>query len=180
MSKGSAGKLPWTPLSLYDWMKAQISGVDFQTAAGNANCCSTVNGKKYFRQSRMTTTQLADFVNWYRVSEVLGLYLHESRHVAGYGHVTGCAAFPSVTLGCDATYDEADLGAYGIQYWFFAAQANGRWNVGIGCTPFATAKTFAERMAQDATGYTNASRFVTGTPPAVVAVAPYGGPCYPP
>lgn len=177
MSPGTAGKLPWTTLSLYDWLKAQVSGIDIKTAAGNSACCETINGKRYFFTSRHDAATLNFYHDWIGLSAWVGLILHESRHVLGPGHVTGCPAFPLPTdpAGCDANYDLQNLGSYGVQYWFFSSLANGTFNVGIGCLPAATAQQYATSAALSANAYP--SRFVTNAPPSVTATAPYGGLC---
>lgn len=181
MSPGTAGKLPWTTLSLYDWLKAQVAGIDIKTQPGNSACCETINGKRYFITSRKdVTTSLPFYRDWIGLSNWVALILHESRHVLGPGHVTGCPAFPLPTdpAGCDATYDLQNLGSYGVQYWFFSGLANGTFNVGIGCLPAATAEQYATSAATSANGYP--SRFVSNAPPSVTATTPYGGPCLPP
>jgi hypothetical protein len=180
MSPGTAGKLPWTTLSLYDWLKAQIAGIDIHTQAGNSACCETINGKRYFFTSRKDAASLNGYHDWIGLSNWIGLILHEARHVLGPGHVTGCPAFPLPTdpAGCDASYDLQNLGSYGVQYWFFSSLATGAFNVGIGCLPASTAQQYATSAASTANVYP--SRFVTNAPPSVTATVPYGGPCNPP
>lgn len=180
MSPGTAGKLPWTNLSLYDWLKAQIAGIDIHTAAGNSACCETINGKRYFFTTRKDAATLLLYRDWLGLSGWIGLVMHEARHVTGPGHTTGCPSFPlpSDPAGCDATYDLQNLGSYGVQYWFFSSIALGTFSVGIGCLPSATAQSYATSAANSANGYPN--RFVTNAPPRVTATTPYGGPCYPP
>jgi hypothetical protein len=177
ISPGTEGKLPWTKLSLYDWLKAQISGIDIKTNPENSSCCETINGKRYFVTSRRSDASLRYFRDWIGLTNALGLILHEPRHVAGPRHVGGCPAFPSpVVLGCDADYDLVNLGSYGVQYWFFASLATGTLNVGIGCLPPDTAERYAKAAATSANLYP--SRFVANAPPRVTATAPYGGACH--
>lgn len=178
MSPGTAGKLPWTTLSLYDWLKAQVAGIDIRTQAGNSACCETINGKRYFITSRKDAATLNFYHDWIGLSNWLGLIMHEARHVLGPGHVNGCPAFPLPTdpFGCDATYDLQNLGSYGVQYWFFSSLAKGTLNVGIGCLPAATAQQYATSAASTANVYP--SRFVTNAPPMVTATLPYGGTCF--
>jgi len=177
MNEGTRGKLPWTQLGLYDWIKSQIAGVNFLQEGGFSSCCSSVNGKLYFNTARQSANSLASYTDPGSAFFWLGLFMHEVRHVSGPGHVTGCAFFPLSTdpLGCDATYDLANLGSYGVQHWLFAEIATGQINIGIGCLPPASAQSFANRLA----GYANVylGRFVTGTPPPVAAAPPYGGSC---
>jgi len=97
--------------------------------------------------------------------------------VTGPGHVTGCKDFPLPTdpLGCDATYDLTNLGSFGVQYWLESSWATGYLDIGIGCSPFATAMAYATADADAANAYRD--RFVTNVPPVVTAPQPYGGPC---
>ena len=176
ISPGTAGKLPWTTLSLYDWLAAQISGIDIKTAPGNSYCCETIKGKRYFVTSRRSAASLSYFHDWTGLANALGLVLHEPRHVLGPRHVGGCPAFPSpVALGCDANYDLQNLGSYGVQYWFFSSIATGALDVGVGCLPVATAQRYVNVAAATANSYL--PRFVANAPPPVIPTAPYGGAC---
>jgi hypothetical protein len=179
ISQGTAGRLPWTQLALYDWIRAQIAGIDIRRDAGNSYCCESIGGKRYFVTSRDSAPRLDQFHDWIGLSNWLGLILHEARHVAGPPHVVGCPAFPSAfgPPGCDTTYDLQNLGSFGVQYWLFSSLANGTLDVGIGCLQPDTAKRYATSAARDANGY--ASRFVANAPPLVTATVPYGGTCLP-
>jgi hypothetical protein len=180
LSQGTAGKLPWTTLSFYDWMKSEIAGVNFHAEAGLSACCEIINGKKYMIISRKAASSRDFYRDWDFVSGWMALFAHEARHASGPGHVNGCPAFPLPTdpVGCDATYDLSNLGSYGVQYWLFAGLATGSINVGIGCAPAATAESLASSAARSANLYL--TQFVTNAPPSVTATTPYGGPCYPP
>lgn len=180
MSQGTAGKLPWTPLGLYEWMKSEVAGIDFQTQPGLSACCELINGKKYIITSRRDAAQWAPYRDWNGVSGWLTLLAHEARHADGPSHVTGCPAFPLPTdaAGCDLTYDPTRISSYGIQYWLFSAWATGYLNVGIACAPAATAQSYATTAANNANGYP--ARFVSNPPPLVTASVPYGGVCVPP
>ena len=150
MSQGTAGKLPWTSLSLYEWMKTQVAGVNFHAEAGLSACCEVINGKKYLIISRKAAWARDPRHDWNSMSNYIPLFAHETRHASGVSHVTGCPAFPLPTdpPGCDATYDLSNLGSYGVQYWIFAGWATGLINVGIGCTPPATAQSYASQAAR--------------------------------
>jgi len=177
MSQGTTGKLPWTPKSLYDWMKTNIAGVNLKTAPGQLYCCDVIGGRSYFSTSRQDATQ-RDFKRvWTGISNSLDFYAHEIRHAdAGSPpHVTGCPAFPTGVFGCDATYDLANLGAYGIQYWLNANWASGYLNVGIACTPAAKAMEYANWHTSSANS--TRGRFVSNAPPVVTVSAPFGGIC---
>jgi hypothetical protein len=179
MSIGTEGKLPWTNLSLYAWMKANVAGIEFSSVPGTAECCAVFNGKKYIVYSRQDSATRNVMRDWPWISAKLEFYAHEIRHAepGGYPHVNGCPAFPLPTdpFGCDATYDLSNLGAYGIQYWMEASWATGAINVGIGCSSSTVAQQYAQWHAGNAT--TEVRRFVTNAPAAVQAKVPYGGPC---
>lgn len=59
----------------------------------------------------------------------LGLLLHEARHADGFPHNGACCAGPT----CDVNYDESNLTAYGVNYWFDRALADGTLNTGYSC-----------------------------------------------
>ncbi len=182
MSAGTAGRLPWTAKSLYGWMTSNVAGVNFKTAPGQLYCCDWIGGKRYIATSRQDSTQREIFRDWKGIAIRLDFYAHEIRHAdpGAPGHTTGCAAFPLPTdpLACDATYDLANLGSYGVQYWLEAGWATGYLNIGIGCQPANTAQEYASWNASAANG--SRSRFVTNVPLAVTVSAPYGGPCLSP
>ena len=179
MSFGTDGKLPWTPLSFYAWLKANIAGVNLRSATGIADCCAVINGKKYIEYSRQDSATRNVMRDWPWISAKVEFYAHETRHAepAVYPHVTGCPAFPSATgpAGCDANYDLSNLGAYGIQYWLEANWATGTIDVGIGCSTSTVAHQYATWHAGNANSET--TRFVSNAPPQVQPVPPWGGPC---
>jgi hypothetical protein len=179
MSQGTAGRLPWTGQSLYEWMKSSVAGINFRSQPGLSACCDVINGKRYIITSRKDAGNRDQYRNWNLLSGWVGLFAHEARHVTGPGHVNGCPAFPlpSDPLGCDATYDLNNLGSYGVQYWLTSGWATGFINVGIGCASQAQAFDNVSWHAGSANGYI--SRFVTNAPPVVGTPTPYGGPCLP-
>ncbi len=179
MSPGTAGKLPWTPLGLYDWMRSRIAGVNIKKAAGQLYCCDAIGGKLYFSSSRQDTFNRDFKRRWPGIAIAIDYYAHEIRHAdpGAPGHTTGCAAFPQPTdpPGCDATYDPANLGSYGVQYWLESRWATGYLNIGIACAPADTARAYAQWNQESANGFR--TRFVTNVPPVITAAPPYGGPC---
>ena len=179
MGMGTEGYLPWTAKSLYAWMASDISGVNFKTAAGQLYCCDTINGKRYFSTSLQDASQREYKRAWPGIASSLNFYAHEIRHAdAGApGHTTGCLAFPLPTdpPGCDATYDLSNLGSYGVQYWLESKWATGYLNIGIGCSPPVTAKSYVIGDASSANDFR--ARFVINIPPEVEVTEPYGGPC---
>ncbi|MBK9036885.1 MAG: Ig domain-containing protein [Myxococcales bacterium] len=177
MSRGTEGRLPWTTRALYDWMKASIGGINLKTAPGQLYCCDLIDGERYFSMSRLDDFQRNQKRAWPGLASSLDFFLHEIRHTDGPGHVTGCPAFPAPTdpPGCDATYDLAYLGSYGVQYWLNAGWATGSLHIGLGCAPPATATPYLAAHVAAANDFR--TRFVTGAPPAVTAALHYGGPC---
>jgi hypothetical protein len=178
MSQGTAGKLPWTPLALYEWMKSEVAGIDLQTQPGLSACCEIIGGKKYILTSRKDAATLASYNDWIAISGWVALLAHEARHADGPGRVNGCPAFPLPTdpLGCDLTYDPVHISSYGVQYWLFTAWTTGYLDVGIGCLPQTTAKVFADYSATSANAYP--PRFVDNPPPMIASTVPYGGYCF--
>lgn len=177
MSQGTAGRLPWTSLSMYDWLKASVSGINFHSAQGLSACCDVIGGNRYIITSQKDATSRDFYRDWNALSGWVALFAHEARHVTGPGHTTGCPAFPLPTdpPGCDATYDLNNLGSYGVQYWLFSNWTTGFLNVGLGCSSPSVALNNANWAAGAANGYV--SRFITNAPPTITPTVPYGGPC---
>jgi hypothetical protein len=180
MSQGTAGKLPWTRLALYEWMKSEVAGIDFKTQQGLSQCCEVIKGKRYIMTSKQDTANRKYYRDWVGISGWVALLAHEARHADGPNHVTGCPGFPTAIgpAGCDRSYDPAHISSYGIQYWLFSGWATGSLNVGIACAPPATAQRFAVLAASAANGYL--VRFITSPPPSITATIPYGGACLSP
>jgi Big-like domain-containing protein len=183
MNAVTQGKLPWTTQSLYGWMASSIRGVNFKNMQGQAqgqlSCCDVINGQLYLSSPRQNASQRNSTRDWLGISLRLDLYAHEVRHAGqgGPAHVDGCPAapLPSDPLGCDATYNLANLGSFGVQYWLHSSWATGFLNIGIGCLSPALAMEYATFHASTANSLR--SRFVSNAPPVVTASAPFGGPC---
>lgn len=177
LSVGTAGRLPWTDQPLYAWMTGAIAGINFKTAPGQLYCCDLIDGRRYFSMSRLDDFNRDQKRDWPGLASSLDFFLHEIRHTDGPGHTTGCPAFPSPTgpLGCDATYDLAHLGSYGVQYWLQSGWATGFLHVGMGCAPPDVASRYLASHVAAANDFI--TRFVTGAPPPVTAGQRYGGPC---
>ena len=178
MSKGTEGRLPWTQLGFYEWMKSHVGGVNLRTTVSGTSCCQTYDGRNYFNWPRQNADTRGLRRTWSGIAPLVAVYAHEIRHAdpGAPGHTNGCPDFPLPTdsYGCDATYDLSNLGSYGIQYWFYSGWATGYLNIGIACSP-STAQEYATTMASSANGYLG--RFVTNPPPLVTATEPYGGLC---
>ena len=179
MGMGTEGRLPWTPKGLYAWMSGNIAGVNFKTAPGQLYCCDVINGKLYFSTSRQDAFQRDFKRDWPGIANSLDFYAHEIRHAdpGAPGHTTGCQDFPLPTgpLGCDQTYDLANLGSFGVQYWLESNWATGYLNIGIGCSPPDIALAYVEANQEAANSFRR--RFVENIPPVVSVMPPYGGPC---
>jgi hypothetical protein len=179
MGQGTQGLLPWTSMNLYDWMASAVDGINIKTAPGQLYCCDVINGKRYISSSRYNELNLDVKRTWAGLGGTVSYFAHEMRHAdpGAPGHVNGCAAFPLPTdpIGCDATYDLGNLGSYGVAYWLHSSWATGHLNIGIGCSPAATAANYVNTDAGAANGLR--SRFVANAPAVVTAVQPYGGPC---
>jgi hypothetical protein len=133
MDRGQSGHLPWTPGSLYDWMKTKIKGFDIvgDATASGGYCCETIGGKYY-----MVYYPADDFNRdfdrtWNGLSDNIAFYSHEARHVDGFPHVSCCG----IANGCDQTFDPANLSPYGIQWWLSDLYLTGVIDVGVGCLP---------------------------------------------
>ena len=118
--------LPWTTLSLYDWLLTAIDGIDFDSTVDRSHCC---RGQRIVIKTQLTYNEYGSLYSgpyWnfaYRrdgYPETLGvaavawieLYVHEARHAEGVPHTCGGTE--------DATFAEA--GAWNYAYhtllWF--------------------------------------------------------------
>jgi hypothetical protein len=181
MSHGLSDYLPWTSLNLYDWMDANVGGINFKTAPGQLYCCDYINGEQYVSQSLQDDFNRNFKRKWIGISSTIAYYAHEIRHAdGGPGHVNGCQSFPNPTdpLGCDADYNLANLGSYGVQHWLYKNWTLGYLNVGVSCeSDGGLADT--QWLLQGTNGYLD--RFVKNIPPVLLMPGPpYGGPCYKP
>jgi hypothetical protein len=173
--------LPWTSLSMYDWMAAHIGGINLLTEPGYIYCCDTFGGEKYIGESITSEGSRGYYKTWQGISGKVAVYGHETRHAdGGHYHVTGCEAFPNPTdpKGCDPSYDLSDLGSYGIQYWLNENWSTGYINIGISCNS-TYAQSYVSEHVYRANDYRR--RFVNNIPPLIeMPLPPYGGPCYDP
>lgn len=128
MDRGKRGHLPWTPGSMYDWMKSRIQGVDIRDISG-AFCCELFDGKRHFAVGAQDDLNREVDRKWEWISGNIGLYGHETRHVDGFGH-TSCCGRP---FACDQTYDENNLSPYAVQWWLNKSWLMGDINVGFSC-----------------------------------------------
>jgi hypothetical protein len=177
MSQGTEGRLPWTQLSLYAWMKGAIAGINFKTAPGQLYCCDLIEGRRYFSMSRLDDFNRNSKRDWTGLSSSLDFFLHEIRHTDGPGHTNGCPAFPDPMgpFGCDQTYDLAYLGSYGVQYWLHAGWASGYLHIGLRCAAPDVVNRHLAGHVSVADDFR--TRFVMNAPPPATSALTYGGAC---
>ncbi|OGO18592.1 MAG: hypothetical protein A2Z14_12040 [Chloroflexi bacterium RBG_16_48_8] len=101
--------LPWTELSLYEWLKGAIHGIVI-TDAEFSHCCAA--GKQIVLKGDLLYQP--DYQIWVNPQSgggligLIGLIVHEARHAEIGGHTCGLD---------DATLEE--LGAWGTQSYLF-------------------------------------------------------------
>jgi hypothetical protein len=171
MDFGRSGHLPWTSGTLYEWMQSKIGGINISDTAGASYCCQT-----YDDSSHIVVTAQDDFNRdfdrtWQGISGNIGLYMHETRHVDGFPHVSGCG----IQDGCDQTYDETDLSPYGIDWWLNAHWLTGELYVGFSCLDSSNVEEIAQWHLSSA-NY-GRERFVDTKPPELTMPENPGGLC---
>ncbi len=140
MDAGRSGHLPWTPGTLYGWMKSKIGGVNIRTDIGLSYCCDSFGGKQYIAIMAQDDYNRDVDRRWRGIAGNIDLYLHEVRHLDKPGHVSCCG----ISNGCDPTYDVADLSPYGIQRWLNNAWLTGNLYVGFSCLAPQTRQDIAQ------------------------------------
>ncbi len=175
--------IPWAPgMRLYDWMKSRHAGINIRQNTATSYCCDKIGGKEFFIQKvqdDVTRDGNRDFMGQ---SGNIALFAHELRHLEGDNFVylhTSCCPFAQKSktmLSCDQTYDESNLGSYGIQYWLYSHWLDGSLYTGFSCDKQPPVSEVANwLMQQGANGYLD--RFCTNAPPAVTLPAVPGGQC---
>jgi|GEM_PF-644658 len=177
--------LPWAPgMRLYDWMKAEGVGINIDTSATSSSCCVTVDNKPFFTYRAQDALSRDGNRQWFTstgigVAGVIGLLAHELRHHDGDGHphVRCCSAqTPTGSAACDQSYDETNLGSYGVQYWLNAHWLAGDAYTGFSCLPAAEVTGAASGHAF-ACNNARTTRFCDTLPPPVSIPATPGGQC---
>lgn len=166
MDKDRCGHLPWTSLSLYEWLRSKVGGFDINSSVTMDQCCGVrPDGSSfvYLRVSDATNRQYHR--TWEGVAEWIALLMHEARHRDGFPHVSCC---PSGAGACDQRYDETNLSPYGIQYWLERAWLSGAIHTGYTC--LAPARTLAIKNWLRVGANDRPSRFCT-SPPAILTDA---------
>jgi len=171
MDRGQSGLYPWTGgLRLYDWMKSKIGGIDIRP--GGSFCCESFNGRTFIAVGAQDDFNREFDKKWTGISGNIDLYVHETRHVDGFPHVSCCG----LANGCDDTFNTASLSPYGTQWWLNKLWLDGTINVGVGCmTP--TERNDALNWFLGSANGQFASRFCTNKPAALPAPSAPGGPC---
>lgn len=128
MDKHMVNHLPWTDTTLYVWMKNRVDGINIKEGVVGGYCCEEIDGKIFFVTGSADDFNRGFDKKWMGISGNIDFFAHEVRHSdgKGYFHSSCCG----IANGCDDTYNEADLGAYGIQYWLNKSWLSGLINVG--------------------------------------------------
>lgn len=167
------GQLPWTPLTFYGWMKSRVRGINFRDGVVGGYCCDYFEGKAF------VVTGAADDINrefdrkWEGIAGNIAFYAHETRHAdpGAPGH-TSCCGIPG---GCDDTYDETNLSAYGVQWWLNESWLSGNLNAGYSCLPPARVQSIAQGHLSSTDGLQR--RFCANPPRVLSLPASPGGDC---
>jgi hypothetical protein len=92
--------LPWTPLSLWDWVRQETNGILFDGNATLSSCCG--GSRTPVIAGRATS------LTWDSIEGLIGVIVHETRHISFGGHTCGSL---------DRTI--AEMGAFGVHNLFF-------------------------------------------------------------
>jgi hypothetical protein len=154
-----SAKLPWTPGTLYAWLKAKVQGFNIMPT-GNSYCCSAPFGDR--RSYIFVHFNDAD-KDYHRkpkgLIQSIGLLMHERRHADGILHVACCA----LGSNCDQRYDEAKLTPFGVQRWLDQRVVDGTVPTGYACAAPDKVEEFRKLLVQSANGFK--SRFCENPPP---------------
>lgn len=173
MDQGRNGHLPWTSETVYHWLSSKIDGIDVRDGSGSY-CCEYFGGKTFIVVAAQNDFNRDFDRKWEGISGNIGLYVHEARHVDGFGHSSCCG----INGGCDDVYDETRLAPYALQYWLERAWLTGQISVGIGClAPMRVAEISAWHLG--ACNGAFRSRFCTSAPPLLTMPEHPGGACRP-
>jgi len=194
MDLGRSSHLPWTPKTLYGWLKEVVGGFETSTTTPfdqyvGQKFLSTGDTANYFvirAKDDATREFQRKWAGPAGISSLIGLMMHERRHGDGISHVRCCTAQDPTNPNnaCDSTYNDAvnyspsGLSPYGIQYWLEKNWISGYINVGLGCmTPAAKADAI-HWMRLDANVHVMpASNFCTATPAVLNDTNNPPGPC---
>jgi CSLREA domain-containing protein len=162
MDKGRSGHLPWTSLSLYDWLKSKIGGFNISTTATYSSCCGFwSDGTRFITLRAQDVSNREHDRSWRGIAGNIALMMHEARHVDGFPH-TGCCSVGGA--GCDQRYDETNLSPYGIQYWLYRSWLEGYLHTGFTCLSSSRITTIKNWFRVATNNYAN-MRFCEDAPP---------------
>ncbi|MEZ4860032.1 MAG: hypothetical protein R3C14_01935 [Caldilineaceae bacterium] len=169
MDNRQPGSLPWTSLSLYEWLKSRVRGINFRDDIEYQQCCQLIDGQRYI----MIINHDQDSTNiFYLLIEVAVLF-HEARHADGFPHNSACG----VPDGCDETYDESNLSPYGMQYWLSKQWLLGKVYLGLPCLSDSEFNRVIENLISFNEDWVE--RFVAEEPDSFILANPAGGICSP-
>ena len=172
MDRGATGHLPWTPGTLYDWVRSRIGGIDISDAGGSY-CCVEYGGVRHIVVRAQDDFNREFDKRWRGIAGNIDLYAHEARHADGFPHSSCCG----ITGGCDDAFSEdAAMSPYGIQWFLNRAWLTGDINVGFSCLPAAEATETANWHLVSVNSVFR-DRFCAGQPAIVPMPAAPGGPC---
>lgn len=171
MDRNMSNHLPWTNKSLYDWLKSKVDGFNIKDGVYGGHF-SWIDGKPFCFLGPSDDFNRGFDRTWRGISGNIDFYMHEARHRDGYSHVSCCG----ITNGCDQSYDETDLTAYGIQYWLNRAWLTGEINVGIGCLSNSRIQSIASWHLSSANDQFR-NRFCDNLPPLLTMPGNPGGDC---
>ena len=172
MDRGATGHLPWTPGTLYDWMRSRIGGIDISDA-GWSYCCVEYGSVRHIVVGAQDDFNREFDKRWRGIAGNIDLYAHEARHADGFPHSSCCG----ITGGCDDAFSEdAAMPPYGIQWFLNRAWLTGDINVGFSCLPAAEATETANWHLVSVNSVFR-DRFCAGQPAIVPMPAAPGGPC---
>lgn len=169
MDAGLVNHLPWTDKRAYEWFVSKVGGLDIRDVP-NVSCCSLI-GNRVFIAWPPGDDSTREFQREWLSNAAVATLLHEARHRDGFPHTSCCG----VAEGCDETYDERNLSAYGVHYWSLRAWLLGTINVGIGCLGRRDAQESTAILLNGVNGL--AQRFCAQRPEIVPLPAQPGGPC---
>ncbi len=173
MDRGRHGHLPWTPGSLYDWLRANLGGFNlsstatFDAWAGKRFAAEGDNANYLVLRARSSAERAAQ-KTWAGQAALISLIAHERRHGDAIAHVRCCPAQDANNPNgaCDRGYEEgARMPPYAIQYWLAKQWINGGIEVGIGCLPPAEKAEAIRRLREDANLHASPPSNFCGNPP---------------
>ena len=176
MDYGRSSHLPWTTTTAYQWMKSKIGGITINDQLGGvaAFCCMSWKNRPYIAIVPLNETrEQRKYWGGAGLAEIVGVYMHETRHVDGFPHVE-CSGELKGAI-CDQTYDEKNLSPSGIQWWLQKNWLDGNLYIGFSCLDPKEKEDIANYHLNTANRYRD--RFVNNKPPILTMPEFPGGIC---